>query len=138
MSGPSSKISRLEQARDRMARWRERHGGRGIPLPDALWAEAVDIARREGVGATARVLRVNRGRLEARMGDNPEQQLEARVAGEGGPRFVEVDTSRVCLPPGGTVIRWQGRDGERLEVELGAGATVDVVLLAQTFWSRQQ
>jgi hypothetical protein len=39
----------------------------GIPVPEALWAEAVEAARVAGVDATARALRLNRSRLAARM-----------------------------------------------------------------------
>jgi hypothetical protein len=54
---------RLAQTGERLARWREQHGGRGIPVPEALWAEAVEAARVvAGVDATARALRLNRER----------------------------------------------------------------------------
>lgn len=33
---------RLAQARDRLARWRAEHGGCGIRVPEALWAEDLD------------------------------------------------------------------------------------------------
>ncbi len=41
-------------------------GGPGIPLPDELWTAAVEVARVEGVAATARAQRLDRLRLEAR------------------------------------------------------------------------
>ena len=34
----------LEQVQKRLARWRARHGGRGRPIPDALWAAAATVA----------------------------------------------------------------------------------------------
>jgi hypothetical protein len=124
----------LERTRDRLARWRKQNGGPGIPLPEELWAAAVDVARVEGVEATARVLRVDRLRLAARMGrDQAADEIEA--SGE----FVELDAGqlRVGLSPR-AVVRLVGRDGERLEVELGGGAALDLVELADAFWRRRR
>jgi hypothetical protein len=36
-----------------------------------------------------------------------------------------------------TVIRLESRDGERLEVELGAGTMVDIAALVDAFWRRR-
>ena len=127
--------TRLARIRDRLTRWRERYGGPGIPLPDELWAEAAEVARVEGVGATARALRVDRARLAARVDDDPAGAADAD--GEAGERFVELDAGRLCLGSR-TVLRFQGRDGERLEVELGPGTAVDVAALATAFWDRQR
>ena len=41
---------------DSLVRWRAQHGGRGIPVPEALWAGAVEVARVEGFEATTRDL----------------------------------------------------------------------------------
>ena len=35
---------RLAQVRDQLARWRAEHGGRGIRVPEAMWAEVVEVA----------------------------------------------------------------------------------------------
>lgn len=128
MRDQSKSGARLERIRDRLARWRERHGGPGIPLPDEIWAEAVELARVEGVSVTARALRLDRARLAARM-EEPAASVEASDG------FVEVDAGRLCLSPR-TVLRFESRDGERLEVELGAGSAVDVAALAAAFWNR--
>jgi hypothetical protein len=117
---------RLDETRDRLTRWRLRHGGPGIPVPAELWAEAVEVARTDGAEVTARALRLDRLRLEARM------KTDTAIAAEVGGGFVELDASRLGLSPK-TVIRFVGRDGDRMEVELGA-AVLDVVALAETFW----
>ena len=125
---------RLAETGERLARWRAQHGGPGIPVPAALWAEAVEAAQVAGVDATARALRLNRSRLAARM-------ATATVAGDGEPSgevgggFVELDAGRLVGPPR-TMIRLEGRDGERLEVELGDGAAIDLAALAEAFWRR--
>lgn len=124
--------ARLDLTRDRLTHWRGRYGGPGIPVPEELWAEAVEVARVEGVGKTARVLRLDRLRLEARMGAGT---ADAADVAETEGRFVELDASRLGLSPR-TLVRFQGRDGERLEVEFGAGTTIDIAALADLFWRR--
>jgi hypothetical protein len=99
-------------------------------VPEELWAEAVEVARVEGVDTTARALRLDRSRLEARMGTEP-----VAVVAQGGGGFVELDAGRLGLSAR-TVVRFHGRDGERLEVELGAGAAIDLAVLTEALWRR--
>ena len=99
-------------------------------MSEELLAEVVKVARVEGLGTTARALRLDRTRLEARM------------AMDRGPEVAEVDSGFVELDTGGlglsarTVVRFHGRDGERLEVEIGTGAALDLAALAEAFWRR--
>jgi hypothetical protein len=99
-----------------------------------MWAEVVEVARIEGTEATARALGLDRARLAARM-PATEVAMGRPSAGEVGGGFVEIDAGRLGLSPR-TVIRWEGRDGERLEVELAAGAVIDLAALAEAFWRR--
>jgi hypothetical protein len=101
-------------------------------VPEELWAEVVKVARVEGAGTTARALRLDRARLEARMA----MDRGAEVA-EASSGFVELDAGRLGLSPR-TVVRFHGRDGERLEVELAAGAGIDLAALAEAFWRRRR
>jgi hypothetical protein len=48
-----------------------------------------------------------------------------------------MDAGRLGLSPR-TVIRFQGRDGDRLEVELAVGAVIDLTALAEAFWRRSR
>ena len=120
---------RLAQVHDRLARWRAEHGGRGIRVPEAMWAEVVEVARVEGVEATARALHLDPARLAVRM------TAAGEMPAETGGGFVELDGGRLGLSPR-TVIRFHGRDGERLEVELAAGAVIDLAALGEAFWRR--
>ena len=70
-----------------------------------------------------------RTRRERRLGPG-------EPAVEVGGRFVELDAGRLGLSPR-TVIRLEGPDGERLEVELGSGTMVDVAALVDAFWRRR-
>jgi hypothetical protein len=99
-------------------------------VPEELWAEVVKVARVEGADTTARALRLDRARLEARMA--VARGAEVTEASSG---FVELDAGRLGLPSR-TVVRFHGRDGERLEVEIGTGAAIDLAALAEAFWRR--
>lgn len=47
----------------RFERWREGHKAR-LPIPDKLWALAAQVAREHGVFRTAKVLRLEYGKLK--------------------------------------------------------------------------
>ena len=123
--------SRLALTHTRLTQWRAQHGGRGISVPEELWAEVVKVARVEGAGTTARALRLDRARLEARMAMTRGPEVDQASGG-----FVELDAGRLGLSPR-TIVRFHGRDGERFEVELGAGAAIDLAALADAFWRRR-
>jgi hypothetical protein len=59
--------SRLTLTHPRLTQWRAQLWRPGIPVPEELWAEVVKVARVEGSSTTARALRLDRARLEARM-----------------------------------------------------------------------
>lgn len=114
-----------------LAKWRREHGGRGRPIPEKIWGEAVGAARVHGVAETARTLGLDARRLAARMhGEKVEQ--EPSIEG----RFVELPP--LAAAPVATVLELVGRDGERVRVELRAGAigSAELLVLAGAFWSR--
>jgi len=47
----------------RFERWRSSHQGR-LPIPKALWASAAETARKHGVFRTAKILRLEYGKLK--------------------------------------------------------------------------
>src|SRR6266511_4130811 len=120
-------MAELGRTRRRLERWRERYGGPGMPIPEEL--------RVEGVGATARALRLDRARLRQRMERMSSSGSGSDETGGAKDGFVEVN-ARGLWPPVPTVLRFEGRDGERLQVELSATCTLDVTDLARAFWGR--
>lgn len=134
MSGRKSGGGPLERVGERIGRWRSEHGGPGVRWPEDLWAEAVEAARIAGVETAARTLGLDRARLAARVA-----REGALTSDKDRSSFVEVDASRLCLAPQvkQTLLRFEGADGERLEIELGDGSAVDIVGLARAFWSRR-
>ncbi len=132
MAGDETGRSGLGRTRRRLERWRRQYGGPGRAIPEALWDEAVVLARAEGVDATARALRLDRGRLE-RLMESSSSASDAMSRASVG--FVELDARGLCAP-GSTVLRLEGRDGERLEIELSRADALDVAELIRAFGSR--
>ena len=131
MGGRGHGAPSLDGVRERISRWRVERGGRGIPLPEEIWSDAVEVARVHGVKAVAQALRVDRHRLAARLAGS-DDTVEV---GNGPAAFVEVNASSLCTAK--TVVRLEARDGDRLEFELGDGACLDLVALARGFWNRR-
>jgi hypothetical protein len=103
----------------RFERWRKSHTGR-LPIPERLWASAAELAREHGVFRTAKVLRLEYGKLK-------------RMAESAGPigcsataptSFVELVAPPAtglseCLielegPRGKMRIQWKGATGPDL------------------------
>ena len=125
----------LDAARVALASWRQTHGGRGRPIPPALWSSAADVARGVGVPEVARALRLDARKL-ARL---VEGGVASVPRSEVGPAdFValgclELGTPRAAQRP---VLELVGREGDRVRVEVGDGGGVDLVAVARAFWSR--
>lgn len=122
----------LVAARQRVERWRKHHGGRGSRIPEALWNEAVGVARVVGLWETARALGFNYERLKARLARAEGKQ---RVEGRQESGFVELGMGQLCGSR--TVVELLGRGGERMRIEVTGTSTLDVVGLSDAFWSRQ-
>lgn len=113
--------------------WRRANGGRGRPIPEALWREATELARTNGIAKTARALRLDPKRLDARV------RSATMVAAPTKEAAVFVDLGAIGLrePPEPTVVYFLRRGGDELRIEVpGAKGGVDLVALAQAFWSR--
>ena len=74
MGKKGARISKkLGQVGQRLKRWREGHGSR-TRLPEELWAEAVGLARQEGLYRTARSLGLDYGNLKRRVEGAPSKR----------------------------------------------------------------
>lgn len=129
----------LEEVRERLVRWRERHGGPGRPIPEELWAEAAAVAAAQGVDGTARALGVDRERLARRVAERRSTattMVTALQRGVNGTRassvaFVELPSPQLPLA-GQSVVRLVGRNGEQMEIK----GNIDAVALVREFWAR--
>ncbi len=119
----------LEDARRRIARWRETRPSRGAAMPAALWAAAVALARQHGLWTTARTLRVDYGTLKKRLNGAAGGPAPA-------PAFVELPAARPT-GFGPCVIELAARRGRRLRIEVPGVTLADLVALTQMAWGRR-
>jgi hypothetical protein len=132
--GAAKAGQQLAAARARLGRWRKSHGGRGRRIPEALWTDAVRVARVEGVPETARALRLRVERLKGLVGE-PMTLIE-RDSREPGAGFVEL-TGMGPLGEGRTIVELARGGGEQMRIHLAGTSTADLVSLAEAFWSRR-
>jgi hypothetical protein len=107
----------MERIYRRFERWRKSHRGR-LPIPAALWAAATAVAREHGVFRTAKILRLEHGKLKrmvasakpaVRLAPAPAGFLEL-IAPQGatsGPGLTEC-VIEVEGPRGKMRIQWKG------------------------------
>ena len=127
----------LEATREALASWRRLHGGRGRPIPAALWSEAADVARANGVAETARALRLDASKL-AKLVDGGVKRAPRSMVEPAG--FVALSGLGLGEPrdPRKAVLELTGREGDRVRMEVvgDAGSVVELVALARAFWGR--
>lgn len=117
---------------ERVEQWREHREGSRSRIPEELWTAAVGVARVEGVYATCRALRFDYARLKERV-----EQAQSEERGRGAAAaFVELGAGQL----GGTgkaVVELVGRRGGRMRIDVSGTSSVDIVGLAQAFWSHE-
>lgn len=129
-------VEDLSTLRERVEQWRERRTKR-TRIPEELWTAAVRVARVEGVYATSTATRFNYYSLKDRMAlAEAETGLEPR--GEAVETAAFIELGGVQLGGGGTtVVEIVGRRGGRMRIDVSGSSGVDVVGLAQAFWSHE-
>jgi len=122
----------IEDLRQRLEGWRSTHKRRGH-IPEALWAEAAELAREHGVKQTARTLRLEYTRLWywSQKGREPA----GRAVDEVGPaEFVEL-----IAPPAPDlsecVIEWESERG-KVTIHLKGTTLPDLSGLSRALWSQ--
>ncbi len=115
--------------RTRIAHWRDTRTHRGAPMPAALWAAAVSVARRHGVGPTARALHVDHGTLRRRVDVTTGDEAPAR------PTFIDVGAVATAASLGPSVIAIEGARGVRLRIEVSHWTVSDLLAVTQA-WGR--
>ena len=121
----------LEATRRRLEQWRQRHRA-PTPLPESLWAEAVQLAGRYGVSRTARALRVGYYSLQDRV------EKETRGAAAGGPARSAAPFLELAVAPargvGECILEWEDAGGGKMRVHLKGVEVPDLVALSRSFW----
>ena len=129
----SAHRSTMERVRQRFERWRTSRP-QFSPIPQDLWALAVEVAREHGVNATAHVLHLNNTALKKRV------QAVKPNSGRQGPvrrrrpraSFVELPTTPHPLSP--CTIELENAQGAKLKIHLASPASLDWVALTRSFW----
>ncbi len=104
-------------------------------MPADLWADAVAVARRRGLYATARGVGVDYGGLAKRMKGEP---LGVEAARSATVEFVEWSgveiLGQVAAPaPTGAVVEMSDASGRQVTVRMGGGEGVDVAAIVAAF-----
>jgi hypothetical protein len=136
----------LEKFVERLNEWRR---GRNRPgaLPAELWAEAAEVARSFGIGATARAAGLNYGRvkahsLQASPSANKRGQKRLTTRGplsQDGRRFVQVPLSLASpsdVAAAGPIVEIRSATGESMR--LREWSAQDAALLVNAFLGRRR
>ena len=121
-SAPAS----MERVRRRFERWRNTRTSRRSPIPDALWTAAVTAARRHGLYATSRSLRLDYAVLKKRM------HAAAERVGAAAPTFVELAPLPPLTSACDCVIEIEAPGGGRMRVQVKG--VPDLVALSRVMW----
>jgi len=115
----------------RFERWRDGHKAR-LPIPEGLWASAAQAAREHGVFRTAKVLRLEYGKLK-RMVESAPSRLRATARHTPVPaRFLEL------VPPPAVglaecLIELEGSRG-KMRIQWKGSTAPDLAGLSRAFW----
>ena len=111
----------------RFERWRSTHTG-PLPIPEPLWASAAEVAREHGVFHTAKVLRLEYGKLKRMV------QSARPMAKTAAPTFVEL----VAPQTGGLsecLIELEGPHG-KMRIQWKGTTAPDLAGLSRVLWER--
>jgi hypothetical protein len=152
----------MRKVQRRFEQWRSAHAGVRVPIPKRLWKAATELAREHGVFPTAKVLRLEYGKLKQLMEAprHPETTAPARfhngawgrrAASPAAKRAVKKAPSRA--PRAGSTapptfvellaprpvssqecrVELEGPRG-RMKIELKGVGTAELVALSRALW----
>lgn len=113
----------IERVREQFEEWRAHKSGRDR-IPERLWLAAADAARRHGVHAVSRVVRLDHATLRRRVEE---------WAGKGNvpEAFIELGPEQ---PPGvGCIVELEKGNGTRMRICARDGALVDWARMKEAF-----
>src|SRR5512140_3032765 len=120
---------RIEPLRQQVESWRKNKGS-NEKMPEALWEEAVALAKVYGVSPVQRILRIDYRGLERRAFGIIKPPAKVRAAER--PRFLEL----APLPARRAehLVELEDGSGRKLSLRVAAGYLSEVLPLAQAFW----
>jgi hypothetical protein len=129
-------VEDLSALRKRVEQWREQRTKR-TRIPEELWTAAVRVARVEGVYATHKATRFGYESLKDRMAMVGSQPRQPRAEAIETAAFLALQGGPLAGGSGTTVVEIVGRRGGRMRIDVSGGSGVDLVGLAQAFWSHE-
>lgn len=118
----------IEATQLKFEKWRQRRTG-PERIPETLWSEAVEMARRYGTWPAAKALRLDYNKLKQGAVAGKE-----RRASNSSATFVEV------IPPAAGVssciVEMENGRGGRMRIEW-KGVAADLTALSRTFWEER-
>ena len=118
--------ARMSKVSRRFECWRSAHTGR-LPIPDELWASAAEVAKEHGVFRTAKILRLEYGKLK-RLVESTADVSRTKAP----PAFVEL----MAPPAAGLsecMIELEGPRG-KMRIQWKGTAAPDLSGLSRVFW----
>jgi len=115
----------LDEARTRFENWRQSRRGKQR-IPDELWSVAIEVARRDGINATAVALHLDGGKLKRRMA-----AADAVPGKSMPPTFLELVAPSAGLRE--CTIELEGRNG-KLRIHWKGVTAADVAALSRALW----
>jgi hypothetical protein len=125
----------VQSVKKQIERWR-RTRTKLSPMPEPLWAAAVEVARARGVYGAARALGLCYGSLRTRAERQgvPRRRPGAKRAARPAPTFVELRAAPFeTASPAGVVVEVTGSTGQKLIVRC-RGDEVDWSALIRECW----
>ena len=129
-SGKLPDTPQIHGVRRQLARWRQTRPHPRAPIPAAVWAAAVVLARQHGVYSMARALPIDYGALKAHVA-----RADGLTEVAGPPTFVEL---AAVTPHAGPecVIEFDAPPG-RLRLRVLGLAVADIVALTRALGGRE-
>jgi hypothetical protein len=118
----------VQEVAKQFEEWRSSHSGRR-PIPEALWIRAADLAREHGVFRTAKVLRLDYGKLKRQMGPAEAQAKTASAPPSAFVEFLAPQLAAACE----CVIEAEGPRG-RMRIEWKGTTSPDLCGLSRALW----
>jgi hypothetical protein len=121
----------LQEARQRFERWRKaRSDNARSPIPERLWALAVEVAQEHGVNPTCRALRLNYTTLK----EHVQAAADHQRSRPRSPAFVELTPA--VLPS--CTIELENAQGSKMKIHLAHPESLDLVALSRNLWGARR
>lgn len=118
----------LKEAEERFTQWRSSHSGRR-PIPEPLWALAMQLARQHGIFRTAQVLRLDYTKLKRQLQTAKAAAAPVSTLPAAFVELVAPASQQTCA----CTIEVEGPRG-RMRIEWKSSVPPDLAGLSRILW----